>query len=624
MTRPPPGTPAALLLALVLSASGIVVHGTVPTAAAAPAPVFEGSAVLELLRPSDVVGDGSTPVDLYVLALNPDGTPIVGMALKLTSTGGLTTGPEDKGGGLYHIGFTPAKADAPGTASVSLKGKLPSKAAVDRTWSFPVSATRSRTVAVAANPAKLTLGVDKTASIGFTFAGGDPRALAGLHLALNATAGVPTNVTNVGNGVFNALYTSPPGSVPQLQIITAVDAADPLRTYGALAVPLTANVTQAVVGPPNTAIVLNVGGRDFGPVKTDSKGHAKIPIVLAPGVTSASQKVAGAGGTISEQPLDLKIPETRRIALFATAAGIPSDSRLQVPIRAVVYTPEGALDDQASVQFSVTAGTIGPARLEGGGVYVATYTPPDGNAPVKASLTVKLENATALQTETRPLLLLPVRAARVAMSANPPTLAAAAKSLTITALVAGPTGAPLPGRTLTCSANGATLQGITDLKSGSYDAAFATTGTGPVEVSASVAAPVTGNQMTQILLIPSHTRLPADGLSSSMLTITTLDEFGYPVPNVPVTVTLGLGDGSVPESVTTGASGVAVIYYTAGRKNGVVDIDASAGAATAGVTIVQAPPELPLPTLPTSASAATRGVFDEWAQSFAALRVERE
>lgn len=623
--------PRTLLLTAPLVLLGLVGLATfqpgasgVSAAMAQTPAVFEGSSLLELLRPSDVMGDGATPVDLYLLALNPDGSPIVGMALKMTVTGGIAGEPEDKGGGLYHIAFTPSKVDAPASATVALKGKLPSKALIDRSWSFPVSVPRSRGLLLSANPKGLTLGVDKTASLAFTFSGGDPRALGSVHLATNSTVGTVTNVTNVGGGVFNALYTPPAVSVPQLALITAVDTGDPLRTYGSLAVPLVANVTQTVTSTPNSTIVLKVGGREFGPVKADSKGRAKIPVVLSPGVRSATSVTAGPTGAMTEAAFDLKIPETRRVALFPTVAGIPSDARLAIPIRAMVVTPEGAPDEMASVEFSVTAGTIGAARHEGGGVYVASYTPPDGNVPVAARLTVKLANAAAMQTETRPLNLVPVRASRVALSATPTVLPASATTLAVTALVAGPTGAPLPARTLSWSVNGAKVQGVTDLKTGAYNAVFTPTWTGPLEIAASVVAPATGNGMTQLVVVPSARRLPADGLSSSMLTIATLDEFGYPVSGVPVDLRLELGDGSVPASATTNSAGVAEVYYTAGRKNGLTVIDVSAAGLSAGVSILQAPAEMSFPELPISAAAATRSVVEDWAAGLTALRVERE
>lgn len=628
MKLPTSVSSSALLLALLagttLGLSATFVAYGVPSAQAQAPSVFAGTSLIELLRPTNVVGDGATPVDLYVLALYPDGTPIVGLALKLTATSGLAEAPQDQGGGLYRIAFTPMKTDAPSAATLTVKGKLPNKVAVERSWSFPIAVPRSRGLAVGANPARLTLGVDKTASVAFTFSGGDPRALAGVRLALNTSVGALSNVTNVGNGVFNGLYTTPAVSVPQLALVTAVDAGDPMRTYGGLAIPLTANVSQAVTGTPNTPIVLKVGGREFGPVKTDSKGRAKIPVVLPPGTTTATRVQAGANGTVTEDAIDLKILETRRIALFPTVAGIPSDARLRIPIRVMVVTPEGKPDEMASVAFTVSAGSIGPASHEGGGVYVAPYTPPDGNVAVKASLNVKLTNGAAVQSDTRPLMLVPVRASQITLTATPTVLPAAATSLTVSASVSGPAASPLAGRTLAWSANGAKLQGVTDLKTGSYDALFSTTGSGPVELTASVAAPVTGNEMTQLLVIPSQRRLPPDGLSSAMLTIVTLDEFGYPVPNVPLTIQLNLGDGAVPESATTNAAGIAEIYYTAGRTNGMTAIDVSAGPLSAGVSILQAPPELTAPALPIPSSASTRAMIEEWARSLAALRVERE
>jgi hypothetical protein len=130
--------------------------------------------------------------------------------------------------------------------------------------------------------------------------------------------------------------------------------------------------------------------------------------------------------------------------------------------------------------------------------------------------------------------------------------------------------------------------------------------------------------MTQLVVVPSARRLPADGLSSSMLTIATLDEFGYPVSGVPVDLRLELGDGSVPVSATTNSSGVAVVYYTAGRKNGLTVIDVSAAGLSAGVSILQAPAEMSFPELPISAAAATRSVVEDWASGLTALRVERE
>lgn len=605
------------LLALGAFAPGAVV----PTVHAEAAAVFGGQGLIELLRPTDLIGDGGAPAELYLLALGADGAPLTGMKVKWTVTGGTATELVDAGGGLYRFEFTPALVEAPAIATLELKGRLANKQALTRSWTVSVMPSRSRRLTLEASPAQLTLGVDKAANLDFKLVGGEPGAVSAVKLALNVSSGAVTNVTNLGGGQFNGLYTTPVTTSPQVALIAAVDCGDPMRTYGSLAVPLTSKVDQSVTVKPTARVILKVGGREFGPVQADSRGRAKVPIVVPPGTTQAVRVQILPNATVTEEPLDLKLPASRRIALFPTAASIPSDARLQIPVRAMVVTPAGRPDEGAQVTFAVTAGAIGPARHEGGGIYVATYTPPTGNVAVKTTITAKLGDR-AIDTDARAVTLVPVRATRLALEAAP--LASAATSLTVTAKVEGPDGAPLPARALSFTADGAKLKEVKDLKNGSYQAIFSTTGTGPVEVSASVAAPATGNALARVLVVPSRERLPADGLSSTLLTIATLDEFGYPVPNVPVDVRVLSGDGSLPSSATTNADGIARIYYTAGRKNGFVGIEARVGERNAGVSIVQAPPSLALPELPVAGAASVKALADEWAGAIAGLRVDRE
>ncbi|MDP2315066.1 MAG: Ig-like domain-containing protein [Pseudomonadota bacterium] len=608
---------------LVGDAALVGVVGLVPAAGAATAPLFEGQGLIELVRPTDLVGDGGSAADMAILALGPDGAPLTGWKVKLTATGGTVSEPVEAGGGLYRFTFTPALVAAPGTATLELKGKLANKQPLTRAWSMPVAPSRSRQLTVVANPAQLTLGVDKTANLAFTLVGAEPAAVAAVKLAWSVSAGTVANVTNLGDGQFNGLYTVPTTPGAQVALLTAVDSADPMRTYGGVAVPLTMKVDQAVTVVPNGRVILKVGGREFGPVTADSKGRAKVPIVVPPGASNAVRVQIAPDGTVTEAPLDLKVPEARRIALFPTAASIPSDGRLQIPVRAMVVTAEGRPDESAQVLFAASAGLMGPTKHEGGGVYVATFTPPNGNAVLKTTLTAKLADRPPIHTDTRAVNLVPVRATRVDLSATPPTLPAGATSLTVLAKVSGPDGSALAGRALSFSVDGAKLQEVKDLKTGEYAATFATTGRGPVEVSASVAAPATGNALAHVLVVPSRERLPPDGLSSAMLTVATLDEFGYPVPNVSVDLRVLSGDGSLPATATTNADGFARVYYTAGRKSGFVGIEVTAGERNGAVSLVQAPPALALPDLPVAGSATVRALTDEWAGAIPALRVER-
>lgn len=594
-----------------------------PPAWAESARVFQELGLIELLRPTDLVGDGATPVDLWLLALDAGGKPISGWKVKLTASGGTAGELVDAGGGLYRFPFTPAKTDTATTASVELRGKLPTRENFVRTWSFPVAPPRGHSLQVAANPAQLTLGTDKTANLSFTVSGGDAAALTTVELLHAVSAGTLGALTNLGGGRFDGLYTAPTGTTPQVALLTVVDAADASGTYAGLALPLSAKLDQAVTVAPNAKVLLKLGGRDFGPVAADGKGRAKVPVVVPPGVRTATRVEVTPDGTIKEGPMDLAVPETRRIALFPTAASLPADGRVKVVVRAMVVTPDGRPDEAAQVAFAATAGTVHAPRHEGGGVYVAAWTPPFGNVLTKATISAKLADQAPVQADTRPVSLVPVRPTAITLTPEPATLPVEATSFSVLARVQGPDGAALPGRTLVFAANGARLQGVQDLKDGTYRATFATTGKGPVEVTARASTPSLGNPLSRLVLVPSREVLPPDGLSSSMVTVAALDEYGYPVPDAEVSLRLLSGDGSLPATARTNADGIAQVFYTAGRANGFVAIEASAGDRTAGVSLLQAPEGVAVPDLPVNGSAEAVELAKDVAGGVAAVRIDR-
>ena len=589
------------------------------------APVFEGAGVIELLPPTGLVGDGSTSADLYVLALGPDGRPIPGLKTKPTTSAGTTTDMADLGGGLYRFGFTPPKVDGPTQVTLTVKGKLPSKEAYTRAWTVSVAPARSRKLSASANPAVMTLNQDRTASLAFNLAGGDRQALGGVNLKVNSSSGAVDNLTHLGGGQFSALFTAPTVNYPHVALITAVDSRDPTHTYGGMAVQLVGKADYPVTVASGARVMLVVGGREFGPIQADAQGRAKVPIVVPPGASNAIKRQISADNKVTEEPLDLKIPEAKRIALFPSSPSIPSDGRIQVPIRAFVVTADGRPDESGQVVFSATAGTVSPARHEGGGIYVATFTPPYGNTTTQATIAVNLADQPALQADSLTINLVPARASKVTLTTEPTLLPPGADGFKLFAKVTGPDGTGLGARELQFAVNGARVKGdIKDLRNGDYQVMFTTTGPGSVDLSASVVAPQTGNPMAHLLVLPTRDRLPADGLSSAMLTVATVDEYGYPVANVLVTLKVARGDGAVPGTVTTGANGLAQIYYTAGHKNAFVAIEATAGEYVAGASLLQVPVGTVIPTLPASGSKAVVALAGEWAGSLAGVRLERE
>jgi hypothetical protein len=69
---------SSLVIQLALGLAFVAAPEAAPGVAWAE-PTFDGQGVLDLLQPTGIVGDGSSTVDMYVLALTPDGLPIAGL-----------------------------------------------------------------------------------------------------------------------------------------------------------------------------------------------------------------------------------------------------------------------------------------------------------------------------------------------------------------------------------------------------------------------------------------------------------------------------------------------------------------------------------------------------------------
>ncbi len=565
---------------------------------------FTGARVVELLPANAIVGDGASVAALNLLALGPDGAPILGLAFKGTTTTGAVAPMVDVGGGLYRMEYTPPRVDAPVEATLTLKGKI-GKENYAGSWSFPIVPSRTHQLQATITPPRLTLGEDETATISVRLATGDRQVQSAVNLDIRASAGSVENITNLGGGQFSALFRVPKTTNPQTVLLTVVDRSDPQHSLAAIALPMAARTTLDVTGVPKSQVILTIGGQPFGPVPTDKRGKAKVPVLLQPGVTIGEKLSVSADGTRVTEPLDLKLPETPRIGLFPTPASVPADSRVQVLVHAAVILADGKPDTTAQLQFSTSAGVVGPARHVGGGIYQAVLTPP--MSPVATSLVLGAELLSGVGRVAAPLKvnLVGSPVASITAIATPDILPAGAEAFKLVTRLAGPDGVGLPGRTLSLGANGARLTGVVkDAGKGDYHATFEVTGKRAVQLTASATMPATGNPLYRLLLVPREQRLANNGLSSTLVTVATVDEFGYPVPGIDVELVLEAGDGSIPATTTTNAAGVAQVYYTAGRAPGLIRVKATARNEVTRAVLVQAPAELRLPELPPSGNKA--------------------
>ena len=604
-------------LALTLSAIA-------PTEAAAQDALFAEPS-LEMLPTGDIVGDGTSSVALHVVAMGTDGAPLSGLSGRVNTASGQALKLNEVRPGLYRIDWTPPKTSSVRNVEINIKGKTADKTLVSKRWSIPIVPPMGQQVSVNSSPERIVLGQDASATLTFTLSGGAAQALSDGDLVVTSSSGTVANLTPLGDGRFTALYNPPSKLFPHLALITVADRRDPSATYGVLPLSLVGKANFPVVGTPNSRVIVKIGDSEFGPIQADASGRAQVPIIVPPGSPEA-KVISVLGEKRTEEPLDLKVPPTQRVRLLPSHETLPADPNAAVELRAYVAQPGGGADEGARVNFTATAGSVTAARHEGSGIYVATYSPPFGNSGSQATIQVSVEDTKSTQSDAITVNLLPARPGTLTLTPEPATLSSDAAGFKVFAKVTGSDGVGMPSRNVTFQAAGAKQQGsLGQLGSGDYEAQFTTTGTGPVEVVATVRSDASGNPLRKVLVLPSRDRLPNDGLSSTMLTILTLDGYGYPVANTPVTLKRVAGDGSVPATATTDKYGVAQVFYTAGRGAGLAHIQASVGAITGAAGVLQLPDGAgPTGDLPASGSAAKVNLEDGWSNIVTTSRIERE
>ena len=596
------------------------------TCGVAAAQDAESTTKLELLPTGTIVGDGSTPFNLQFLALDPNGAPVTGLTARVSVSGGNAGRLTENGDGFYQITWTPPNVGQVSTQDLSLKYKVPGSSNQEQSWRLKVTPAFGEEISVTATPARVILGQDENASLSIQLTNQEMSTVQASDLVIRSSAGEVSNLTKLGNGEFTALYMPPTKPYPRVAIITVADRRDPTRTYGSLSIPLVGKIDFPVTGQPNSKVLIKIDDRTYGPIQSNNEGRAKIPVEVPPG-NPVARVVSILDDNTTDEPLDLMIPKSQRIQLFPLHQSVPADPEAQIEVRAMVIKPDGTPNNNAQVQFQASTGKLSKSTRLGDGVYVATFTPPQGNRTATATISATITGADdENQTDSQVVNLVSVRPGQLSISSDPAILAKNARDFSVRAQVTGPDGVGISGRQLDFRVRGAKINGATqDLGGGDYQTTFTTTSDGPVEIVATVASPASGNPLRQILVFPSNEVLTNNGKDTTMITILTVDEFGYPVTNVPVGLSVEDGDGTMTAVVETDGSGMAQTRYTAGKELGVSHILASSNGVTGAAGILQLSNPATMTTeLPFSGTAEAQELHRSWEPLVLPHRIERE
>jgi hypothetical protein len=524
--------------------------------------------------------------------------------------------------GVYKVVWIPPAVTQDRVLNINLKGKTLDKKKLRGSWAFPVLAPLAQQVSIAANPSMLDLVQDEATTVTATLSGGAQGNQEGARLEVLSSTGQMGPFVPLGEGRYSSRYVKPAEERPHFSLVTTADLRTPGRTYGSLVIPLQGQLSVPIEGHAGGQALVQVGDRELGPFELNSKGKATVDLKVPPQLREVTV-VAIKDGERSEQVVALDLPSWQRLRMVPGHRSIPADPELEVPVRVFVADAKGQPDGEASPQLIADIGQVTELKHEGAGIYAATWTPPASAKKGQATLRVRLESID--QEDSMEIALLPLRPALLELATVPDVLGESDREFKLHAQVTDSSGKGISGRELSLQLVGAKIVASPkDGGDGGYTSTLSAKGLA-AEVLVTVKAPASQNPVQHVVILPTKGRLINDGLSSSMLTILTLDEFGYPVSDQDLEIQRVQGDGSIPETARTDSAGIAQVYYTAGRTPGVVQIQVQSAGHTAAVGLLQLPTGAAEQlTLPPSGSQTHLEMAAAWSAIVGFKRVERE
>lgn len=614
---------ASLFIGLFISLMAIALlpMWTVVRAQEAP-PVFSSQGLVEIIPAGDVIGDGQTELTMHVVALNPDGSPMTGLRLKPAASLGQAEKWSEVSAGVYAFRYRAPLVSTITSTLLEVKGRSPSKMQIQARYKVPVRPPVSTGIRVVANPPRIILGQDKASSV-TVLVENAMGSITESDLSLSASVGEIQEVKHLGGGRFSATYVPPAVNYPQLAILSATDLRAGSVIQQSTAIPLVGKTNYPVQAGPEASVSLRIGEKTYGPVTANSTGKARIPVEVPPGVSTAVQVEARGGSTV-EKSLDLRVPETSRVAILPSQPALPADGNTSTPVRVVVYAADGSRDEEATIAVTAPSLTADEVVHLGQGIYQFNVVAKRAYEDGVASITVNARG-NSVQKATMELKTIAARPQALSFTTQPEVLPPGANALSVFAKVVGADAGGVAGSTLALDVRGATSKGeVQDLGNGDYRIDYKVEVDSHFRGTGAVQASVSGAPLARVLLIPQSGTLVNDGSTKNRLTVVTVDALGYPVPATGVNLSVEVGDGAITPSVETGPTGIGHVYYTSGRATGLVRVRAKSGNRTALVAFLQGPASLAGLSIPQSGDSDGIALTNAWGSIVTPISVLRE
>jgi len=482
-------------------------------------------------------------------------------------------------------------------------------------------------------PAKrMLLEPGKRVTLSINISDAQGRGLEGQTPALAASVGTLSNLQELGEGRYRATYVMSQHRHPHAVILAVKPpGAPPVWTVLRLG-----SQTQLPVKTekPNVMVTLTVGGRSYGPVQTDDRGRVKIPVEIWPGETEGQAVAEDEFGNRTTRSVRIPVPPTSHSLGFAEKDLLVANGEDTSELYFIVIKPDGRPDRHASFLAQRKAGELSKAKRLLPGLYQFTYIAPKGLTARQARITVAVRPNPEENRQTFSFRLTAGRPDQIQASAVPATIPADGRSRArLMIAVADRSGNPLDDLPVSVSCEPGKVGKVSKKGQGKYQSVYTapvrTTGkvVCVVEVETGEATPLRQEIHAELIppvpavieAQPDAYRLPMDGSSQTVITISLSDHRGEPLEGVVLRAKAPIGTlGPVREE---GQGRYRVVYTApAGKRSSRVRIVIEAGKdeqlTSKSVVIVLEAPEPPPPPAPRLSIAPWAGIMTNFARIY--------
>lgn len=231
-------------------------------------------------------------------------------------------------------------------------------------------------------PAPLILGKVEQTTLTVNVKTPEGKPAEGCRVLMRSNVGTFSKQKSPSQGVYTFEYTLPAEYYPQYAIFGAVAACDGSIGHDRSVVPLLGSGEARVKAKPRSEVILRVGESTFGPVRSDKKGEALIPIVVPPGTEY---------GYSEGRKINLELPPFNRICASAETNRVKAKTG-QTRLRIYVIDKKGNPAAQAKLTMTAKHGEVGDISRFEKGIYTALYRAPRSTTSLTDTVTVQLEN----------------------------------------------------------------------------------------------------------------------------------------------------------------------------------------------------------------------------------------